>query len=254
MNRIEFMTELAALLQDIPAIERQDAMKYYNDYFDDAGEENEQEVIAELESPARLAEMIKANLGMGGQRDFERSAESYGEYRETGYTDTRFERKEPPADRQGTGKQNAGGRSEREEGAGARGKKEQEPPRTSNLVKVLLIVAIIFVGGPIVIPFALAIAGVVFAMIVTIFALFVALVFVFMALAIVGLVLFCAGLATLIPEVAVGLALIGVGLLLGVIGVIGVVGSVKLCIVAIPGICRGIVCVFNRVFRRKAVA
>lgn len=246
MNRIEFMTELAALLQDIPAIERQDAMKYYNDYFDDAGEENEQEVIAEFESPARLAEMIKTNLGMGSQGDPEHSAESYGEYRETGYTDTRFERKEALAGKQEAGKQNTG--------SGSTGKQDQEPPRTNGLVKALLIIAIIFVGGPIVIPFAIAVAAVVFAMIMTIFALFIALVLVFVALAVVGIVLFCTGLATLIPEVAVGLALIGSGLLLGVIGVIGTVGSVKLMIVAIPGICRGMATVFNRIFRRKAVA
>lgn len=32
MNRIEFMTELAALLQDVPVEERREAMQYYNDY------------------------------------------------------------------------------------------------------------------------------------------------------------------------------------------------------------------------------
>ena len=32
MNRIEYMTKLASLLQDIPEVERRDAMKYYNDY------------------------------------------------------------------------------------------------------------------------------------------------------------------------------------------------------------------------------
>ena len=41
MNRIEFMTELAALLQDVPEEERRDAMQFYNDYFDDAGEDKE---------------------------------------------------------------------------------------------------------------------------------------------------------------------------------------------------------------------
>ncbi|MDE6939061.1 MAG: DUF1700 domain-containing protein, partial [Lachnospiraceae bacterium] len=63
MNRIEFMTELAALLQDVPEEERRDAMKFYNDYFDDAGEENEQQVIAELENPAKVAATIKEDLG-----------------------------------------------------------------------------------------------------------------------------------------------------------------------------------------------
>ena len=37
MNRIEYMTKLASLLQDIPEVERRDSMKYYKDYFDEAG-------------------------------------------------------------------------------------------------------------------------------------------------------------------------------------------------------------------------
>mgnify|MGYP006922422652 CR=1 FL=1 len=41
-----------------PAEERRDAMKFYNDYFDDAGEENEQQVIAELGDPAQVAAII----------------------------------------------------------------------------------------------------------------------------------------------------------------------------------------------------
>ena len=62
MNRIEFMTELASLLQDVPVEERKEAMQYYNDYFDDAGAENEQEVIEALGNPARVAENIKRDL------------------------------------------------------------------------------------------------------------------------------------------------------------------------------------------------
>ena len=62
MNRIEFMTELAALLQDVPVEERREAMQYYNDYFDDAGEENEEQVISELGNPAKVAATIKADL------------------------------------------------------------------------------------------------------------------------------------------------------------------------------------------------
>ena len=64
MNRIEFMTELAALLQDISAEERVEAMQYYNDYFDDAGKENEGKIIEELESPAKVAAEVKAGLKM----------------------------------------------------------------------------------------------------------------------------------------------------------------------------------------------
>ena len=89
MNRIEYMTELAALLQDVPVEERREAMKYYNDYFDDAGEENEQRVIEELGSPEKVAATIKAGLSGGGDTE--------GEFSENGYTDTRFEQKDVPA-------------------------------------------------------------------------------------------------------------------------------------------------------------
>ncbi len=37
MNREEFMAKLKALLGDIPADEREEALQYYEDYFDDAG-------------------------------------------------------------------------------------------------------------------------------------------------------------------------------------------------------------------------
>ena len=48
MNRVEYMTRLAAMLQDIPVEERQEAMKYYNDYFDEAGEENEEKSCSRI--------------------------------------------------------------------------------------------------------------------------------------------------------------------------------------------------------------
>ena len=42
MNRTEYMRELDALLHGISKEEREEAMQYYNDYFDDAGSENEE--------------------------------------------------------------------------------------------------------------------------------------------------------------------------------------------------------------------
>ena len=68
MNRIEFMTELAALLQDVPVEERREAMQYYNDYFDDAGEENEEQVISELGNPAKVAATNQGRSGKPGRR------------------------------------------------------------------------------------------------------------------------------------------------------------------------------------------
>lgn len=76
MNRAEFMSRLTALLQDVPPAEREEALTYYNEYFDDAGEENEAGVIAALGSPEELAKAIKAGLFDGGNG---------GEFTESGF-------------------------------------------------------------------------------------------------------------------------------------------------------------------------
>ncbi|MBR3811528.1 MAG: DUF1700 domain-containing protein [Agathobacter sp.] len=61
MRREEFMKELAYLLRDIPVNEREDALAYYENYFDEAGVENEYKVIQKLGSPASVAEKILAD-------------------------------------------------------------------------------------------------------------------------------------------------------------------------------------------------
>lgn len=64
MNKEEFLKRLEELLQDIDAIEREEALNYYRDYFEDAGVEHEQEIISELESPEKVAQTIKEGLGI----------------------------------------------------------------------------------------------------------------------------------------------------------------------------------------------
>ena len=62
MNRYEFMQELKIRLQRLPYDEISNAINYYEEYFDDAGVENEQSVIAELGSPANVASQIIADF------------------------------------------------------------------------------------------------------------------------------------------------------------------------------------------------
>lgn len=73
MNRKKFIEELAFLLQDIEDSEREEAMQYYEDYFDEAGPENEQQVIIDLGSPERVAAIIKAGLDDRFDQDIEYS-------------------------------------------------------------------------------------------------------------------------------------------------------------------------------------
>lgn len=77
MNRADFMEKLTELLADVSPAEREEAIQYYNDYFDDAGAENEQSVIASLGSPEQLARTIKTGLADGG---------NMGEFTEKGFS------------------------------------------------------------------------------------------------------------------------------------------------------------------------
>ena len=81
MNRAQFMEQLEKLLSDISEEERQEALDYYESYFDDAGEDQEANVIRELGSPGKVAAIIKADL--------RESSQNYGEYTENGFQDDR---------------------------------------------------------------------------------------------------------------------------------------------------------------------
>jgi len=61
MNKEEFLKKLEALLLDVPGDERREALEYYRNYFEDAGQENEAKIIEELESPEKIASIIKSD-------------------------------------------------------------------------------------------------------------------------------------------------------------------------------------------------
>jgi len=58
MNKKKFLKKLTRLLRRLPEEEREAALRYYREYFDEAGNENEQRVIEELGSPEKVAEEI----------------------------------------------------------------------------------------------------------------------------------------------------------------------------------------------------
>ena len=64
MNRSEFLKKLEQGLIKVSKEERDAALDYYNEYFDDAGVENEQKVIEELGSPLQIAAMVKADAAI----------------------------------------------------------------------------------------------------------------------------------------------------------------------------------------------
>lgn len=63
MTSSEFLQQLAANLQCLQDEERANAMAYYHEYFEEAGEENEAEAVERLGSPQSVAERIIKEVG-----------------------------------------------------------------------------------------------------------------------------------------------------------------------------------------------
>ena len=56
MDKLTYLAELAeGLARWVPERERQDILRYYAEYFEEAGEEREAEVVAELGDPWALS-------------------------------------------------------------------------------------------------------------------------------------------------------------------------------------------------------
>lgn len=64
MNRASYLKKLRGKLQRLPAHEIDAALAYYEEYFDEAGEENEQRVIQQLGSPSHVASQILADYAL----------------------------------------------------------------------------------------------------------------------------------------------------------------------------------------------
>ncbi|WP_312641624.1 HAAS signaling domain-containing protein [Hydrogenoanaerobacterium sp.] len=60
MTRLDFFLRLREGLQKLPPEEIENAVRYYTEYFDDAGEENVQKVLEELGDPMKIAQQITA--------------------------------------------------------------------------------------------------------------------------------------------------------------------------------------------------
>lgn len=64
MNRKEFIDKLQKEISKLPEEEIEAAIEYYEEYFDEAGKENEQEVLEQLGSPKKVAAQIKSQYAV----------------------------------------------------------------------------------------------------------------------------------------------------------------------------------------------
>lgn len=226
MNRKKFMHELERLLKDIPAGEREEAIQYYNDYFDDAGEENEARVIEELGSPAQVARTIREGM-----------SESGGEYTERGYEDERFRnRHEVTADHQETEKE-----------------KTVQKQANANLWKILCIILLCILLCPIIIPIGVALLAVAAAVVIGIIGIAIASVAAAFALPIAGIATIAFGMYKLFLVPAVGVALGGVGCLLLAVGILVCLFALWIFSKVLPVCIRGMVALIRYPFRKAGI-
>ncbi len=62
MTRNEYMEQLKKYLKRLPKEDYDNAIEYFSEYFDEAGSENEQQVMEELGEPREAARELLLNL------------------------------------------------------------------------------------------------------------------------------------------------------------------------------------------------
>ncbi|MCI7812520.1 MAG: DUF1700 domain-containing protein [Lachnospiraceae bacterium] len=278
MNRKEYMEQLAYLLQDVPDQEKEEAMQYYEDYFEEAGTDREKEVMKELGSPEKVAAIIKAGIaGNFGEA---------GEYTECGYEDERFrEEKKVPDVFAGCARWEADG-EENSNGTGKYDGKEQrkkvnikkektekkaetkktedifqgdpffekekrqkrEKTNTTKRILLLILVAIFLI--PVGIPLLAGVAGVMIGIAAVIFALILVGIVLIFVLAILGIVFIGVGIAKAFVSLPVGLLCSGIGCLMTALGILFAWLCIGAAVKVVPWIIRKFVDLCSIPFQR----
>ncbi|MCM1057232.1 MAG: DUF1700 domain-containing protein [Firmicutes bacterium] len=269
MNRTEFMNQLARLLQTISDAEREEALQYYNDYFDDAGAENEQSVVEALGDPARVAENIRREFlenqaavsstaadravieygkeNVRGETGEAPAVPEIGESRDAGrgFNGSRGPDGDPGAD----GSRNSGGSGSFAGGGGAGGR-PGSPGKQGMSGGMIVLITILMVFAS---PFIIGLLSMLFGLLVMWFALILSFGVVVLSMFIVLFVLLIVGGMCIPADPLVGMALIGGGFVCGGVGILFLMLTVAMAGIVTPAIFRGIGHLF-RLGRKEAAA
>lgn len=153
MNKEIFLKELRRFLGGIPEEEREQAIHYYEDYFADAGPENEQKVIEELGSPIDLAKQIMSsnqeNIAYGQGNDFHYTADYPNIY---------------------NNEKNSGQSSQNHEYNTANGQPQKSWKQDSGKITILVILALLAI------PVGIPLISAIFSLLISVFAVILALI------------------------------------------------------------------------------
>ncbi len=208
MNRNEYMAALRRALSVLPEEERANALRYYEEYFDDAGPENEQQAIAGLGDPQAVAAQILAD------------------YRELTAVPPRSDapHAEAPHDT------------------------PQAPKRGWRGINPWLLLALVVLAVPVGIPLVLTLGGVLLALLAAALCVVIAALIVIVAVPLclcvggIALIVFSCMLwlhpASALVTLGTGLACLAAGVLLGLL-------MIKLCTLFVPPVFRGFVAILR---------
>lgn len=240
MSRDEFMKELEYLLQDIPEEDKADALDYYRDYLEEAGEEAEQ-VIQEFGSPERIAAIIRADIAG--------HLEDGGEFTECGYGDERF--REPNyqvANRYDLPEQ---GEFSSEEGTDTTKSRNEKKSGNNTALKVVLGIVLVLVGFPMILGLGGGAMGILFGLLGILLACVVTIGVLTVAFFLAGIAAGIAGILALAIQPLEGLLAIGVGFLMVGLAFLCLVVAVQFYGKFLPWLFTGTIDLISGLFRRR---
>lgn len=273
MNRLEFMKELEMLLSGIPQSEREEAIQYYNDYLNDAGVENEQEVLDSLGTPQDLAKVIREGLNDNGES---------GEFTETGYKSgesgsglkNELARRGQAGKGTETGKEAAtengfGMGNAKSTGQGAqhgptrtgaaqkdinvdtekKSREKQREPLSAGMIVLIVILGII--AFPVLAGIATGVLGAGVGILGGILGLVIGVAAAGIGLLVAAVVMVCLGIAAMVSVPLAGICFIGLGILFAGIALFFLWLTVWIFAAALPWAIRGLVNVCGKIFHRK---
>lgn len=271
MSRWEFMRRLEELLSEISPSEREEALQYYNDYFNDAGKENEKEVMEALGSPEQVAQIVKDGLSENGGQ---------GEFTENGFTSGTVSGQNEVMKRTvNAGQSNQNSQSSQsskndqnsQKTGGFTGEaayrqpeetvassyhesyKEEEKKGMPTWAIVLIVIACIL-GSPLLFGVLTAVLGGIVGIFTAIISLVFGLGVAALVLYVVAIALVIAGFGSMLISPLMAVGLLGAGCICAALGIIFMLVTVFLVGKCIPGICQGIAYIWKSLFSKKGGA
>lgn len=223
-SRERFLEELEQELSNISKTERDEALQYYREYFEDANMPDE-DVIRQLGSVTSVADSIREELA-------DKEVAIYDSRRqEQSWTDHT---------------------SSAEDGwKNVEGKRKENAKKSLDTWVIVLIVVLGVIFSPVLLGVGASILGVFVSVIVTVFAIFIAVAVCAIAFAIAAVASFVAAVANVAAEPLLGVLFLGICMFFAGLCFLCTLSTMKMTTCVIPEFIKGIGKLFSAPFRKK---